>query len=99
VGSRDYTKYVYLTIALEKNGPTHLALLRDAEEIDTKQYPTVAALRLKDYYAGQSSARVASGEQRDVSAHRSNGHLAQHVVTKDEAMASANADAAVDEWA
>jgi hypothetical protein len=98
MSSRDYRQYVYLTIALEKNGPTHLALLRDAKEIDTKQYPTVAALRLKDYYAEVlRDVHVIASEQRNTSAHTS-GHEASHIMTKNGATASANADAALDEW-
>lgn len=82
MSSRDYEHYVYLTIALEKNGPTHLALLRDAKEIDTKQYPTVAALRLKDYYAGVlRDAQVIASAQGNTPVHF-NGHEASHVVTK-----------------
>jgi hypothetical protein len=98
MSSRDYERYVYLTIALEKNGPTHLALLRDAKEVDTKQYPTVAALRLKDYYAGmRPDAQIIASGQGNTPAHPS-GHEVRNVVTKNEAMASANADAALDEW-
>lgn len=99
MSSRDYEQYVYLTIALEKNGPTHLALVRDAKEIDTKQYPTVAALRLKDYYAGVlPKAHVIAHEQGNTPVH-SNGPEASNVVTKNEATAKTNADAALDEWA
>ncbi len=98
MSSRDYTKYVYLTIALAKNGSTHQALLRDAEEIDTKQYPTVAALRLKDYYAGVlRNVHAITSEQGNfpVLLH---GHEAPHVITKDATTAETNADAALDEW-
>jgi hypothetical protein len=49
---RDYEKHIHLTISIVKGSPTHLALLHDAEQIGTKQLPTVAAVRLKDYYAG-----------------------------------------------
>jgi len=98
MSSRDYTKYIYLTIALEKNGSTHQALLRDAKEIDTKQYPTIAALRLKDYYAGVlRNVHIITSEQGNSPAHL-HGQEAPHVIAKDEAMASANADAALDEW-
>lgn len=101
MSSRDYERYVYLTIALEKNGPTHQALLRDAQEIDTKQYPTVAALRLKDYYAGLARAvtPVSTGEQGEFPAHLNGHREASDIVTKDAAQAVANADAAADEWA
>jgi hypothetical protein len=98
MSSRDYTKYVYLTIALAKNGPTHQALLRDAKEVDTKQYPTVAALRLKDYYAGVlRNVQAITGEQGNSPA-QLHGQEAPHVITKDATTAETNADAALDEW-
>lgn len=48
--ARDKTKYVYLTIGILRHGPTHQALVADAEEHNTKQLPTVAGLRLSEYY-------------------------------------------------
>jgi len=47
---RDSKKYVYLTIGILRDSQTHLDLKADAEECNTKQLPTVAALRLGDYY-------------------------------------------------
>jgi hypothetical protein len=99
MASRDYEKYAYLTIALEKDGPTYQALLKDAQEIDSKQLPTVAAMALKHYYAGaQHQNSAAPGEERleEKKAH-SNGQ-ASTVLVKNTLTADANADAALDEW-
>ena len=98
MASRDYEKYLHLTITIEKGSPTHLALLKDAQEIGaTKQLPTVAAAALKNYYAGMRSTQPATGEQESTSAHL-NGK-ATDVIVKNTATAEANADAALDEWA
>jgi hypothetical protein len=100
MASRDYSKYAYLTIALEKDGPTYKALLKDAQEIDSKQLPTVAALALKHYYAGAqhhiSAAAADDGQESSVA--RSNGQTSS-IVVKNASKADANADAALDEWA
>lgn len=48
--ARNTDKYVYLTIALLKNGETHQAIKQDAEENGTSQLPTIASVRLGDYY-------------------------------------------------
>ena len=97
MAERDYEKYAYLTIALEKTGPTYQGLLKDAEEIGTKQVPTVAAMALKNYYAGRTSSPRVMSEQMASPAH-SNGHVS-NVIVKNTTTAEANADAALDEWA
>ena len=89
--TRDYESYIHLTICIERGSPTHLALLRDAEEIGTKQLPTVAAVRLKDCYAG---ALEALPQRVDQEAQPN----APSVLSIDAAMAASNATAAVDEW-
>lgn len=48
--ARDNRKYVYLTIGVLRGSETHQALLKDAEEHNTKQLPTLASIRLGDYY-------------------------------------------------
>ena len=49
--ARDKKKYVYLTIGVLRGSDTHQALLRDAEENNCeKQLPTLASIRLGDYY-------------------------------------------------
>ncbi len=48
--ARDNKKYVYLTIGILRDSDIHQALLRDAEEHNTKQLPTLASIRLGDYY-------------------------------------------------
>jgi hypothetical protein len=48
--ARDNKKYVYLTIGILRNSETHKALLADAEEHNTKQLPTIAGIRLSEYY-------------------------------------------------
>ena len=96
MAERDYEKYAYLTIALEKTGPTYQGLVKDAEEIGTKQLPTVAAMALKNYYAGMMSSRRALGEQITTPAH-SHGHVSD-VAVKNISTADANAAAALDEW-
>jgi hypothetical protein len=98
MASRDYTRYAYLTIALEKDGATYQALLKDAQEIDTKQLPTVAAMALKHYYAGAQHHVVAAAEDgQESSIARSNGQ-ASTVLVKNNSTAEKNADAALDEW-
>ena len=99
MASRDYEKYAYLTVALEKDGPTYQALLKDAQEIDTKQLPTVAAMALKHYYAGaqhHSSAAPGGGQVEGDRAQPA--EKAPAVLMKNTATADANADAALDEW-
>ena len=41
---------MYLTIGILRNSETHQALIADAEEHNTKQLPTVAGIRLSEYY-------------------------------------------------
>ena len=89
--ARDYESYIHLTICIERGSPTHLALLRDAEEIGTKQLPTVAAVRLKDYYAGALEALPQRGNQEAQP-------KAPSVLSIDAALVASNATAAVDEW-
>lgn len=48
--ARNNKKYVYLTIGILRDSETHQALLKDAEEHSTKQLPTLASIRLGDYY-------------------------------------------------
>lgn len=48
--ARDNKKYVYLTIGILRNSETHQSLLADADEHNTKQLPTVAGIRLSEYY-------------------------------------------------
>lgn len=48
--ARNPKKYLYLTIGIKRGSPTHLALLEDAEEHGTKQLPTLAGIRLGEYY-------------------------------------------------
>jgi hypothetical protein len=48
--TRDAKKYVYLTIGMPRNGYTHKALLADAAEHNTKHLPTIAGIRLSEYY-------------------------------------------------
>jgi hypothetical protein len=47
---RDAGAYVYLTIGILRGSPAHLSLLADAEEHGVKQLPTLASIRLGDYY-------------------------------------------------
>jgi len=98
--SRDYERYAYLTIALDKDGPTYQALLKDAQEIGTKQLPTVAAMALKHYYAG-AQHHIPSNDNDD--GQGSNvipvNKPASPILVKDSSTAEVNADAAIDEWA
>lgn len=48
--SRDNKKYVYYTIGILRDGETHKAILRDAEEHNTKQIPTILGIRIGEYY-------------------------------------------------
>lgn len=48
--TRNYDKYAYLTIALDRNSLAYQGILEDAAKINSKHYPTIAALRLADYY-------------------------------------------------
>lgn len=48
--ARDNQKYVYLTIGIQRGSETHRLLIADAEEHNTKQLPTVAGIRLSEYY-------------------------------------------------
>lgn len=48
--ARNNKKYVYLTIGILRNSETHKALIADADEHNTKQLPTVAGIRLSEYY-------------------------------------------------
>lgn len=99
MASRDYEKYAYLTIALEKDGPTYQALLKDAQEIDSKQLPTVAAMALKHYYSGaQHHSSTAPGEEHVEENRTRSAEKAPTVLVKNTSTADANADAALDEW-
>jgi hypothetical protein len=93
---RDYETYLYLTIAVERGGPVHQGLLRDAQSVDSQSLPTIAALRLLDYYTGNTSWASDRSEQESEASH-ANGKTAP-VVTKNRKTAEANADAALDEW-
>lgn len=99
MASRDYEQYAYLTIALDKNGPTYQALLKDAQEIGTKQLPTVAAMALKHYYSGAQHHVPGSGDDGQGSTVTPASKSTSPVLVKDTLTADANADAAIDEWA
>lgn len=89
---RDYNKYAYLTIAIKKDSAMYKALMDDAATVGTKQYPTVAAMRLKDYYTGwRASAGVGETTQPVTQS-------PETAMQWDQARADANADAAADEW-
>jgi hypothetical protein len=47
---RDYKNNVYLTIAIPKNSNVYRALLADAAERNVRQLPSLAAVRLADFY-------------------------------------------------
>jgi hypothetical protein len=96
MSSRNHARYLYLTIAVERGGPVHQGLLRDAEAIDSQALPTIAALRLLDYYTGNTSRASDRSEQESEASH-ANGKTAP-VVTKNRKTAESNADAALDEW-
>lgn len=48
--ARDIKKYAYYTIGILRDSETHRALLRDAEEHNTKQIPTIIGIRVSEYY-------------------------------------------------
>jgi|ERR1041385_788395 hypothetical protein len=48
--ARNPKKYVYLTIGILRDSQTHKDLIADAEEHNTKHLPTVAGIRLSEYY-------------------------------------------------
>lgn len=48
--ARDTKKYAYYTIGILRDSETHRALLRDAEEHNTKQVPTIIGIRVSEYY-------------------------------------------------
>ncbi len=98
MASRDYERYAYLTIALDKEGPTYQALLKDAEEIGSKQLPTIAAMALRHYYAGAQHHVSGNGDDGQGSTVTPGNKPASPVLVKDVATAEANADAAIDEW-
>lgn len=59
--ARDNRKYVYLTIGVLRGSETHQALLRDAQENNCeKQLPTLASIRLGDYYRLQQQGMLHS---------------------------------------
>lgn len=97
--SRNYDKYVYLTVALEKGSAAHQALLAIAQSIDSKQLPTVASMFLAEclerrvagtlYGGGAPVQPVAMPAQRTT---------AGDVVAKETINVDENTDAAVDEW-
>lgn len=56
--ARDPGKYLYLTIGIKRGSPTHLALLEDAEEHNMKQLPSLAGLRLSEYYEMKKQGKL-----------------------------------------
>ncbi len=48
--ARDNSKYAYYTIGILRDSETHRAILRDAEEHNTKQIPTIIGIRISEYY-------------------------------------------------
>lgn len=48
--ARNQKKYVYFTIGILRGSQTHKDLIADAEEHNTKHLPTVAGIRLSEYY-------------------------------------------------
>lgn len=64
--ARDTKKYAYYTIGILRDSATHRAILRDAEEHNTKQIPTVIGIRISEYYhlkqQGFSSATISPPE-------------------------------------
>lgn len=88
---RNKEKYVYLTIGIFRDSQTYKDLLADAEQHNTKHLPTVAGIRLGDYYSmkrhGITSVSVQPSEQPK---EESNSYTD---------VALSNALAAGDEWA
>lgn len=48
--ARNNKKYAYYTIGILRESPTHRAILKDAEEHNTKQIPTLLGIRVSEIY-------------------------------------------------
>lgn len=87
--ARNSQKYVYLTIGILRNGPTHKALQADAEEHNSKHLPVIANIRLSQFYEMRSSGLLgAIALSSEVAPERQQ--------LEDEL--SVNASAAIDAW-
>ena len=58
--ARDPKKYLYLTIGVKRGSATYQALLEDAEELGIKQLPTLAGIRLREFYEMKQSGSIPS---------------------------------------
>jgi hypothetical protein len=87
---RDTKKYIYLTIGILRDSQTHKDLLADAQEHNTKHLPTVAGIRLGDYYGMRREGIAKVGAP--VPAQSNEEHASYTNV------ALSNAVAASDEW-
>lgn len=92
--ARNNEKYVYLTIGVLRGSDTHQALLRDAEENNCeKQLPTLASIRLGDYYRLKQQGMVHS-----LSSRAETQEAVQRLSSDFTADLALNADAADDAW-
>lgn len=90
---RDNRKYVYLTVGILRGSDTHQALLRDAEKHGTKQLPTLASIRLGDYYRLQQQ-----GMLYNLSSQAETQEALQRLSSDFTDDLALNADAADDAW-
>lgn len=93
--ARDNKKYVYLTIGILRNSETHKALVADAEEHNTKQIPTIAGIRLSEYYQLKRLGLLGVAGPADRS---SMTRVADDTVGDELSDALANAEEADDAW-
>lgn len=88
--TRNTQKYVYITIGMLRNGPTHQALVADAEAHNTKHLPTIANIRLSQFYELRQSGLLGAFVLPSSSDANS--------VQEQEDTVTANAQAALDAW-
>lgn len=92
--ARNVEKYIYLTIGILRGGATHVALIKDAEEHCTKHIPTIAGIRLSEYYKLQSTGMFVPTKIPVVA-----GEVEKHLTSEIDLSAELeNASDALDEW-
>lgn len=92
--ARNNKKYVYLTIGILRDSETHRSLLADAEEHNTKQLPTIAGIRLSEYYQLKRKGLLGVSNLQDIQAQE---HT-RDTIGDDFSDAMSNAAEADDAW-
>lgn len=96
--ARNPQKYVYLTIGILRGSQTHKDLIADAEEHNTKHLPTIAGIRLSEYYRLKRQGSLGAIATPEASQNSSDLQSMSGDIDSDYSDALSNAAEADDAW-